>query len=90
MIGKKIKYICKNCGWSAEIRAEWGDIRPKRCMNRKCNTYFPAYPDALEVIRPEKEKAESKEKPKSAAKVTPKKIKKESKSEASNKQSASS
>ena len=49
----KVKYTCKNCGWETSIRAEWGDLRPKRCMNKKCNTSFLAHPDALIIVRPE-------------------------------------
>ena len=50
----KIKYACKNCGWETSIREEWGDLRPKRCMNKKCNTSFQKTPDALIITRPEK------------------------------------
>lgn len=50
---EKIKYQCKNCGWETSIREEWGDLRPKRCMNKKCNTSFVKYRDALIVTRPE-------------------------------------
>lgn len=53
MIGDKIKYICKNCGWEISIRAEWGDLRPKRCMNRKCNTSFRKYPESLIIQYPD-------------------------------------
>lgn len=49
----KVKYQCKNCGWETSIRQEWGDLRPKRCMNKKCNTSFAAHPDALIITRPE-------------------------------------
>lgn len=49
----KIKYTCKNCGWSCEIRQEWGDLKPKRCMNKKCNTSFLANKDSLIVTVPE-------------------------------------
>lgn len=57
MVGNKVKYTCKNCGWLTEIREEWADLRPKRCMNRKCNTSFLKYPDALVVDVPIKEEA---------------------------------
>lgn len=49
----KVKYTCKNCGWETSIREEWGDLRPKRCMNKKCNTSFMARPDMLVIERPE-------------------------------------
>lgn len=50
----KIKYQCKNCGWETAIRQEWGDLRPKRCMNKKCNTSFTKHRDALIITLPEK------------------------------------
>lgn len=52
---KRVKYTCKNCGWQTSIREEWGDIRPKRCMNKKCNTSFLASPESLVIDRPKKE-----------------------------------
>lgn len=54
----KIKYTCKNCGWETSIREAWGDLKPKRCMNKKCNTSFLAKPDILTVQRPVKKKEE--------------------------------
>ena len=53
MVGNKIKYTCKNCGWCTSIVAEWTDIKPKRCMNKKCNTSFIKTPDALIIEVPE-------------------------------------
>lgn len=50
----KIKYTCNKCGWETSIRSEWSDLRPKRCMNKRCNTSFLAKPDALSVKMPEK------------------------------------
>lgn len=50
-----IKYNCKNCGWGDEIREEWADLKPKRCMNKKCNTSFVKNPEALETVMPVKE-----------------------------------
>jgi hypothetical protein len=50
---RKIKYTCKNCGWETSIWEEWEDLKPQRCMNKKCNTSFRLSPDALEVTRPE-------------------------------------
>lgn len=50
----KVKYTCKNCGWETSIRAEWADIRPKRCMNKKCNTSFLASPKDLIITPPAK------------------------------------
>jgi hypothetical protein len=56
----KIKYTCKNCGWETSIREEWGDLKPKRCMNKKCNASFLARPDMLVTQRPVKKKVEKK------------------------------
>lgn len=53
MIGKKIKYKCANCGWEASILAEWSDLKPKRCANKRCNTSFQAYPEKLVTELPE-------------------------------------
>jgi hypothetical protein len=53
MVGDKIKYTCKNCGWFTSIREEWGDLKPKRCMNKKCNTSFLKYPDSLIIQVPD-------------------------------------
>jgi len=52
---QKIKYSCKNCGWETQIREEWADLKPKRCMNKKCNTSFLKSPESLEVARPQKD-----------------------------------
>ena len=64
---EKIKYQCKNCGWETAIRQEWGDLRPKRCMNKKCNTSFVKNREALITTHPEKKEA-----PVVAAKQQPK------------------
>lgn len=54
----KIKYSCTNCGiWETSITAEWSDIKPKRCMNKKCNTSFITNPDALKTELPQKVEA---------------------------------
>ena len=58
---EKTKYQCKNCGWETSIRQEWSDLKPKRCMNKKCNTSFLANRDALIITRPES-KVEQKDK----------------------------
>jgi hypothetical protein len=56
MVGNKIKYTCKNCGWTTSIREEWADLRPKRCMNKKCNTSFQKSPESLIVDMPSEDK----------------------------------
>ena len=53
MIGDKVKYTCKPCGWTISIREEWVDLKPKRCMNKKCNTSFMKFKDALIIELPE-------------------------------------
>lgn len=58
---KKIKYTCKNCGWETSIWEEWSDLKPKRCMNKKCNTSFILNPDSLIITTPEKQEAILKE-----------------------------
>lgn len=68
MVGNKIKYTCKNCGWTTSIREEWGDIKPKRCMNKKCNTSFTKFRDSLIIELPQTVIEE--------AKPAPKKVKK--------------
>lgn len=47
MVGNKVKYTCKNCGWFTEILEEWSDLKPRRCMNKKCNTSFLKHPNTL-------------------------------------------
>ena len=51
-MSEKIKYSCKSCGWATSIRQEWADMKPKRCMNKKCNTSFVASPESLIVVLP--------------------------------------
>lgn len=50
---RKVVYTCKNCGREYSIREEWGDLRPKRCVNKKCNISFINNPDMVTVTRPE-------------------------------------
>ncbi len=60
---KKIKYTCENCGWETSIWQEWEDLKPQRCMNKKCNTSFRLNPEKLKVTRPEPEVEEPKQEP---------------------------
>jgi len=60
MVGNKIKYTCKNCGWITSIRNEWADLKPKRCMNKKCNTSFQKSPESLIIEMPQEVVAEKK------------------------------
>jgi hypothetical protein len=50
---RKIKYACENCGWETSIWEEWEDLKPQRCMNKKCNTSFRLNPEKLKITRPE-------------------------------------
>lgn len=50
---RKIKYTCKECGWETSIYEEWEDLKPQRCMNKKCNTSFRVKPDSLIITKPE-------------------------------------
>lgn len=61
-MSQKIKYTCKNCGWETHIREEWADLKPKRCMNKKCNTSFLKSPESLEVSRPAKDEPQQEQK----------------------------
>lgn len=50
----KIKYSCGKCTiWSTEIREEWGDLKPRRCMNKKCNCSFIAEKQHLLISKVE-------------------------------------
>jgi len=51
---RKIKYTCKECGWHTSIWEEWEDLKPQRCMNRKCNTSFRVNPTSLIIEKPAK------------------------------------
>ena len=48
----KVKYTCKKCNWQTSIREEWSDLKPKKCMNKKCNTSFILTPDVLVIEKP--------------------------------------
>lgn len=52
----RIKYTCKNCGWMTSVVAQWADLKPKRCMNAKCNTSFVRESQSLLVDDPTKAK----------------------------------
>lgn len=53
---RKIKYTCKKCGWHTSIWEEWEDLKPARCMNKKCNTSFRVDPSSLVIEKPVKAK----------------------------------
>ena len=51
---RRVKYQCKNCGWSESLPEQWADLKPKRCMNKKCNTSFMKNPESLDTQFPPK------------------------------------
>lgn len=52
---KRVTYTCKKCNWQDTILEQWSDIKPKRCGNKDCKTYFLKYPDMLQVDLPAQE-----------------------------------
>lgn len=54
-----IVYTCKKCGWQTAILAQWADLKPKKCQNRKCNCLFLREPDQLDVKMPAEDKKAS-------------------------------
>lgn len=72
MVGNYIKYTCKNCGWQTRILKEWADLKPPRCMNKKCNTSFRKNPESLIVEHP----VEPKKKSQASTKTSTKKVSK--------------
>lgn len=48
----RIRYTCKNCGWSTSVVSQWADLKPKRCMNAKCNTSFVKESQSLIIEDP--------------------------------------
>lgn len=51
-MSQRIIYTCKKCGWHGSIEAAWADIKPKKCLNRKCQTSFIKYPEDLIIEVP--------------------------------------
>lgn len=47
-----IVYTCKKCNWQTAILAQWADLKPKKCPNKKCNCFFLKEPDQLDVKLP--------------------------------------
>lgn len=91
MAGDKVKFTCKKCGWDTSIIVEWADLRPKRCMNRRCNTSFIKEPDKLQIDMPSKpaKKVAKKSPPKkTATKKVSRKKKSASKTDSSQKASS--
>ena len=71
-----IVYSCKECDWQAAVLAQWADIKPKRCGNKKCQCLFLKNPDKLDIKLP---KEAIKPKPPSARKKSKTSRKKPSK-----------
>lgn len=79
----KIKYECSNCGWSAGVPAQWGDVKPTYCGNAKCDyskakapktkKSFRTEPDKLKVTKPEAPKVEKSDAKKPAEQPSEKK-----------------
>lgn len=67
---ERIKYSCSNCGWETSVIAQWKDLKPKRCMNKKCNTSFRVNPEALITKDPTLNKKVEKKDTKSGKKST--------------------
>ncbi len=92
---ERIKYTCANCGWETSVIAIWKDVKPIRCMNKKCNTSFRKNPEALITKDPTLIAKESKKSSPSPAKTTSssssakKKEQDSEKESSSNKQKAS-
>ena len=60
---EKLSYRCKDCGWEKSIPAQWADVSPRYCGNKKCKysgrvkqgrTSFLKEPKMLEIIMPTK------------------------------------
>lgn len=75
MSGDRIKYTCKKCSWTTSIIIAWADLKPRRCMNKKCRVSFIKDPSQLEIEMPPK-KEESKPAPKKEIKKEVTEIKK--------------
>jgi hypothetical protein len=52
---KQIKYTCIKCNWQGSITELWGDLKPRRCPNKRCKTSFRKNPELLKVELPKKE-----------------------------------
>ena len=83
VVGDKVKYTCKKCGWGTSIRVEWADLKPKRCMNKKCNCSFLAHKKELLIEMPKSQ--EIKKSSKVVKKVTKKATARKSRAKAVNK-----
>lgn len=86
---EKLTYKCSECGWEKAIPAQWADVSPRYCGNKKCKysgrikrerTSFLKEPKALLIIKQEKPEppkhepvSKKKEKVKSEIKETQKK-----------------
>ena len=47
-----IYYKCKDCGWMTRIVKQWADLKPSKCMGKKCNARFDKDPSKLEIMLP--------------------------------------
>ena len=51
---KQIKYTCLKCNWQDSIVELWGDLKPRRCPNKRCKTSFRKNPELLKTEFPKK------------------------------------
>lgn len=58
---KLIKYSCADCGWKTEIILQWADLKPKRCMGKKCKASFIKNPEKLMIEMPAMDSVEQPE-----------------------------
>lgn len=49
-----VVYSCKKCGWQTAVLAQWADLKPKKCPNKKCGCFFLKEPGQLDVKMPPK------------------------------------
>ena len=54
-LNRYIVYTCNKCGWQTAVLAQWADLKPKKCPNKKCNCLFLKEPDQLDVKLPVEE-----------------------------------
>lgn len=61
---EKLVYKCSHCGWERTIPAQWADVSPRYCENKKCRysgrikndrTSFLKEPKALLILKAKKE-----------------------------------
>lgn len=61
-LSRYIVYTCKKCNWQTAIVEQWADLKPKKCMNKKCGCSFLKEPSALSIKSPKSSKKATKKK----------------------------